>query len=272
MDGPDLSHLLDGASTEKPSPDVLQGIVRRHRRLQARRARTAATLGLVIALAGLGTGIGLSHQGRTVTAAGPPKPSAGTGKSAASASTTTPPLNMSPSTTTTSPTNHGVGAVASPSKLNLGTAPEGLSWVYGNGSPEAANAPAKSLSGSLSTFGGTSASTVCDIWGCSSYGPFGMLDDADLTQLFTRSNDGVTVRAYTAKWTVRAGLDPSDRRVRDDRPMLGAVGRRIRTELQRGIRLRHGYGQIFWVDGRFNCDLDDHRRLDGRAARVPCRV
>src|ERR1035438_9149054 len=69
MDGPDLSHLLETATSEKPPADVLQGIVRRHRRRQARSARTAASLGLVIALAGLGTGIGLSHQGRTTSAA-----------------------------------------------------------------------------------------------------------------------------------------------------------------------------------------------------------
>ena len=69
MDGPDLSHLLDDASSEKPSRDVLDGIVRRRRRLQARRARTAATLGLVILLAGAGVGIGLSRQGgRTMSA------------------------------------------------------------------------------------------------------------------------------------------------------------------------------------------------------------
>ena len=70
MHGPDLSHLLDGASSEKPSFEVLEGIVRRQRRLKARRARAVATLGLVIALAGLGVGIAVSQRGTTATALG----------------------------------------------------------------------------------------------------------------------------------------------------------------------------------------------------------
>src|SRR5271168_1220002 len=70
MNGPDLSHLLDGDDSERPSPAVLEGIVRRHRRLRARRARTAATLGLVLVVAGAGVEIGLSHQGATTSASG----------------------------------------------------------------------------------------------------------------------------------------------------------------------------------------------------------
>jgi hypothetical protein len=64
MDGPDLSHLLDGPDSAKPASEVLDGIVRRHKRLKVRRARMAASLGLVIAVAGLGVGIGLSNRGR----------------------------------------------------------------------------------------------------------------------------------------------------------------------------------------------------------------
>jgi len=51
MDGPELSHLLDGADTEQPSSEVLDCIVLRHRRQRARRARVAASLGLVMVIA-----------------------------------------------------------------------------------------------------------------------------------------------------------------------------------------------------------------------------
>ncbi|HLN04944.1 MAG TPA: hypothetical protein VK217_01600, partial [Acidimicrobiales bacterium] len=104
MNGPDLSHLLDGDGSDRPSPDVLAGIVLRHRRQRIKRARTAATLGIVLALAGVGVGIGLSRQGSTVTASPPLTP--GVGKVGSGATSTTGLLPAAP-----------------------GSAPAGLGWV-----------------------------------------------------------------------------------------------------------------------------------------------
>ena len=125
MDGPDLSHLLDDASSEKPSRDVLDGIVRRRRRLQARRARTAATLGLVILLAGAGVGIGLSRQGgRTMSAL---------------------PLQTAKLPSMSRNTSAAVPFLAGP-----GSAPAGLGWVSaGSGAEYSANVVSPSARGLL---------------------------------------------------------------------------------------------------------------------------
>jgi hypothetical protein len=169
MDGPDLSHLLDGTDAEKPTSDVLNSIVSRHRRLRARRARTAATLGIVILLAGAGVGIGLSRRAATTSAMAPRLGSAGGVASTAPRSAVAIPA---PSTTTNAPEHSG---------SKLGTAPTGLGWVaagYGAGSFFGASLPSST----------------------SAYGLYGSLGNAVLAHLFTRSDDGVTVRAFTATW------------------------------------------------------------------------
>ncbi|MFZ2056858.1 MAG: hypothetical protein WAV54_05570 [Acidimicrobiales bacterium] len=189
MDGPDLSHLLDDASSGVPSRDVLDGIVRRRRRSQARRARTAATLGLVLVIAGAGVGIGLSHKSGTTTAL---SPNAGT-----------------------RPGPSMVGTLPEPgqSRVGLGSAPAGLGWVgskSGAGFFSYANSllPGDSVGGhgagrlqATGTAPGLGTS-LCSIWAClpsSSNGSFG---DALLRHLFTRTSGGVTVRAFTARWAV----------------------------------------------------------------------
>ena len=187
MDGPDLSHLLDDASSGVPSRDVLDGIVRRRRRLQARRARTAATLGLVLVIAGAGVDIGLSRKTGTVSALSPT------------------------SGTRSGPSMVGTLPESDQSRVGLGSAPAGLGWVgsrSGAGSFSYANSllPADSVSGhsagqlqatgTASVFG----TSLCSIWAClpnSSNGSFG---GALLRHLFTRTSGGVTVRAFTARW------------------------------------------------------------------------
>ena len=186
MDGPDLSHLLD-ATAETPSPDVLVGIVRRHRRLRARRARTAATVGLVLVVAGAGAGIGLSrHGGGTVTAL----------------SRTSHP-KMSP---------NGL-ATPAPSPGKIGSAPGGLGWVSsGAGAGATMNRPLSVASvavpataGTLqetSAFATATGASLCNIWSCPLYSPYGSVAGARLQRQFTRTSDGVTVRAFTASWPV----------------------------------------------------------------------
>ncbi len=186
MDGPDLSHLLDEANPAKPPREVLDGIVRRHRRQQARRARTAATLGLVIVLVGAGVGIGLSrHSGTTVTA-----------------------LPKLPSES--APTMGRMSANA-PVPMSPGGAPEGLGWV--NAATEAGpsasvvspgTAVAKGAQGSgrlqaTSTSPG-SGTPVCSIWNCSLYSPYGSVGGAVIRHLFSRTSGDVSVRAFTAAW------------------------------------------------------------------------
>ncbi len=184
MDGPDLSHLLDEANPAKPPREVLDGIVRRHRRQQARRARTAATLGLVVVLAGAGVGIGLSrHNGTTMTAGAklPSESAPALGRMSANA-----PVPMSP-----------------------GGAPLGLGWVSTKAGPPAnVVSPAMSVaqgtqgSGRLQATSAFSASgtPLCSIWNCSLYSPFGSVGAAIIRHLFTRASGGVSVRAFTAAW------------------------------------------------------------------------
>ena len=186
MDGPDLSHLLDGEDADRPSPAVLDSIVRRHRRLRAHRARTAATLGLVLALAGAGVGIGLSHQGTRLT---------------------TLPKGQRSSTTQSLPESSGpVGAT--------GTAPAGLGWVAtgsedyfasGQALPSSTAGPldlgvvptaALRVNASRSAYSSTSG--ICGVVSCPEYA-FGT---ATLQHLFIRASDGVTVRAFAAEWPV----------------------------------------------------------------------
>jgi len=187
MDGPDLSHLLDDASSGVPSRDVLDGIVRRRRRSQARRARTAATLGLVLVIAGAGVGIGLSRKTGTTSAL---SPNAGTRPG---------------------PSMLGTLPESGHSQVGLLSAPAGLGWVgssSGAGSFANANSfpPEESAgahsSGQLRATGTASGlgTSLCGIWAClpnSSNGSFG---DALLRHLFTRTSGGVTVRAFTARW------------------------------------------------------------------------
>jgi len=188
MDGPDLSHLLDDASSEKPSRDVLDGIVRRRRRLQARRARTAATLGLVILLAGAGVGIGLSRQGgRTMSAL---------------------PLQTAKLPSMSKNTSAAVPFLAGP-----GGAPAGLGWVSaGSGakystnvvSPSPETTQGEQDSGQLqvtSTVSG-SGTSLCGMWNCSLYSVNGSIGGVLLHHQFTRTSGGVTVRAFTAVWAV----------------------------------------------------------------------
>jgi hypothetical protein len=198
MDGPDLSHLLDGTNPDKPSSEVLHGIVRRHRRLKVRRARTAASLGLAIALAGLGTGIGLSHQGRTTTAARSLAPTTTRGGVNAFGSTTSTTLGARGSTSLPTP---------AASKLRFGRAPEGLAWV-GEGSGVGASAgvvpsdsPVVGLHATAST-SGPMAAAVCTTIGCPSQFPYDLVGDSVLQPLFTRTSGGVTVRAFSASWAV----------------------------------------------------------------------
>jgi hypothetical protein len=188
MDGPDLSHLLDDANSEKPSRDVLDGIVRRRRRLQARRARTAASLGLVIALAGAGVGIGLSRQGGGTMAALPKHPAQ-------------------------LPTMSNRISTPAPSPAGLGKAPDGLGWVNAGSatgpstsvaSPSVEAASGSQSSGQLQVTSAFSSSgtSSCSIWNCSLYSPYGSIGDVRLRRQFTRTSDGVTVRAFTALWAV----------------------------------------------------------------------
>ena len=189
MDGPDLSHLLDDASSEKPSRDVLDGIVRRRRRLQARRARTAATLGLVILLAGAGVGIGLSRQGgRTMTAL---------------------PLQTAKLPSMSKNTSAAVPFLAGP-----GPAPAGLGWVSAGSGRGILRQRGLALCRELlkvsrtqagcrqtSTVSG-SGTSLCGMWNCSLYSANGSIGGVLLHHQFTRTSDGVTVRAFTAVWAV----------------------------------------------------------------------
>ena len=48
----------------------------------------------------------------------------------------------------------------------------------------------------------TAYSSACTVWTCEFYAPYGSLADATLSPLFTRSANGVTVRAFTALWSL----------------------------------------------------------------------
>ncbi|MGD0984143.1 MAG: hypothetical protein ABSA65_10060 [Acidimicrobiales bacterium] len=187
MDGPDLSHLLDEANLERPSREVLEGIVRRRRRLRARRARTAATLGIVIALAGAGVGIGLSRHGGTTTSALPGLPS--------------------------HPPTMGRMSAQAPSSASPGSAPEGLGWVNAGSevgvaatvvTPAAEGTTSTQSSGRLQVTNAFSSSgaSLCSVWNCSLYSRNGSIGEAVLHHLFTRTSEGVTVRAFAAVWAV----------------------------------------------------------------------
>ncbi|MGO8722647.1 MAG: hypothetical protein ACLQRM_07920 [Acidimicrobiales bacterium] len=196
MDGPDLSHLLDGASSEKPSPEVLDGIVRRHRRLKARRARTVASLGLVIALAGLGVGIGVSRGGPTTATALGGKASNAALVPGKARSTTTSSVLPSMSAHLPRPT--------STPNSRLGRAPVGLGWVAagsGSGSVNASTVPS-SANSEVPSLGSKSGAAVCSVLSCPPSGSFGSLEVAGIKALFTRTSNGVTVRTFTATWAV----------------------------------------------------------------------
>ncbi len=193
MDGPDLSHILDDPDPATPPSDVLDGIVRRHKRLKVRRARIAASLGLVIALAGLGTGIGLNQHPTTRSVAGPPSLSSGDDR------------GLLPSTTTAVP-----GAINTLPRESV-TAPKGLSWVSTGSEAGAGTAALEPSTHSSSGNAASSAelgttglnsgfASLCSGFGCPWYESYGFVGDANLTHLFTRTNDGVTVRAFTATW------------------------------------------------------------------------
>jgi hypothetical protein len=183
MDGPDLSYLLDEANPGKPPREVLDGIVRRHRRQRARRARAAATLGIVVALVGAGVGIGLSRRGGTTVTA---LPKLGSG-----------------------PPTMGRNVTKLPSAMSPRSVPLGLGWVSA-GSQAASAAPlvpfaneaAQSASGRLQVTGSATASgtTLCGVWNCSLYSPYGSVGGAVLRHLFTRTSHAVTVRAFSAVW------------------------------------------------------------------------
>lgn len=188
MDGPDLSHLLDEANPVKPSREVLDGIVRRHRRQQARRARTAATLGLVIVLVGAGVGIGVSrHSGTTVTA-----------------------LRKSPSQSAPS---FGRMSATAPAPMSPGGAPEGLGWVNTGtkaGSSASVVSPVTAVAQGTPSSGrlqatpsfASSGTSLCSIWNCSLYSPYGSIGGVVIRHLFTRTVGGVSVRAFTAAFVM----------------------------------------------------------------------
>ncbi len=192
MNGPDLSHLLDGDDSERPSPAVLEGIVRRHRRLRARRARTAATLGLVLVVAGAGVGIGLSHQGATSSASGR--------------------SNSGP----TVPRGSTLGPTSKYPPSPVGVVPTGLGWINTD-SGVGPNAESLSSLNATSTlqqagrlqatyFAPTSskaASATCGVVGCPTLSPTELgIGDLPIHHLFTRTSDGITVRVFTAMWAV----------------------------------------------------------------------
>ncbi len=189
MDGPDLSHLLDDPNPERPSREVLDVIVRRRRRMQARRARTAATLGLVIALAGAGVGVSLSRKGGTTMSAST--------KGAAQVPTTSNRMSAS----APSPVSH--------SPVSSGNAPDGLGWVNAEFSvgysastlsPSPATIAGAQSAGELHATSTGSGTSLCSVWNCSPNSPYGSIGDAQVRHLFTRTSDGVTVRAFTAVW------------------------------------------------------------------------
>ena len=253
MDGPDLSHLLDDAG-EKPPSEVLDGIVRRHRRLRARRARMAASLGLVIALAGLGVGIGLNNHGGTTTTASGTVPGDQQFKA----------NNQAPSKTTALPGPFGKTGSPSVPAAPRGTAPRGLVWVsLGSGTetgsaamgpvagsettvPENASAVGVSSTPTAGVLWATRASQPCTSSGCPSYGPYGTLAGSVLTHLFTRTDDGVTVRAFMARWALApldlvpvasgsgaASLGKSASGSAEGRDVTGASGTSIATSTSR---------------------------------------
>lgn len=179
MEGPDLSQLLEGESSAKPTQTVLDGIVRRHRRLRARRARAAASLALVLAIAGLGVGIGLNGQNAPTHAALGPK--------------------ALPTTTFKGSSGHS-SATATP--------PRGLSWVRAGSRSSAsagASSPSATHAGSFSSEGSlvqNSPAAYCPEGVCGPvFGSFWPVSGATLTPLFTRSANGVAVRAFTAAWS-----------------------------------------------------------------------
>ncbi len=189
MDGPDLSHLLDDPNPERPSRELLDVIVRRRRRMQARRARTAATLGLVIALAGAGVGISLSRKGGTTMSASTKGPAQ------------VPTMSNRISATAPSPVSR--------SPVSSGNAPEGLGWVNAEStvgysasalSPSPATIAGGQSGGELHVTSTGSGTSLCSVWNCSPNSPYGSIGDAQVRHLFTRTSDGVTVRAFTAVW------------------------------------------------------------------------
>ncbi|MGD1011949.1 MAG: hypothetical protein ABR925_05395 [Acidimicrobiales bacterium] len=165
---------------------MLDSIVRRHHRRQVRRARAAATLALVLALAGAGVGIGLSRPGSTVTA-------------------------LSPRASNTHvPSNQGGVPNTSRSEASQSVAPSGLAWVStgsGEGAIAAAALPSGSAgegylaAGHLAPTGAAIGSPFCSVSGCVTFGSDNTFQGAVLTHLFTRISDGVTVRAFSARWT-----------------------------------------------------------------------
>jgi hypothetical protein len=186
MDGPDLSHLLDGEDADRPSPAVLDSIVRRHRRLRAQRARAAATLGLVLALAGAGVGIGLSHQGTTGTAL----------RGGQRSSTTRPLPESSGPAEATGVAPAGLGWVATGSEADFG--PEQL-MPSGTTVPlDLGVVPTAALRVNVSGAASSSTNGSCGVVSCPDYA-FGA---TTLQHLFTRTRDGVTVRAFAAEWAV----------------------------------------------------------------------
>ena len=215
MDGPDLSHLLDDANPERPSREVLDGIVRGHRRLQARRARTAATLGLVIALAGAGVGIGLSRQGRDdddgVAEAAELRCPAMSSRMSASA----PVCRELPRESATL------------RRVSVGSAPRSGASLGDTSSPSrrghrsVLRAPAGCRRRALVRL----RARRCAASGTArSYSPYGSIGDAQLRHLFTRTSDGVTVRAFTAVGPRRPSSSSPRRRSASTATALVATG------------------------------------------------
>jgi hypothetical protein len=191
MDGPDLSHLLDSDDSSRPTAAVLDAIVRRHRRLRARRAQTAATVGLVVVVAGAGVGIGLSRRGTTTSAL----------------------RNGAHAPSVPSATKPGPPESSGPLSTALGTVPAGLGWVdAGSGTYFGISYATPTVSSPLGV-GQLAASARLRVTGTSSAdastnvalcGPLSCPDLALGTlrvgHLFTRTSDGVTVRAFSAVW------------------------------------------------------------------------
>ena len=194
MNGPDLSHLLDGDDSERPSPAVLEGIVRRHRRLRARRARTAATLGLVLVVAGAGVGIGLSHQGATSSASG----RSNSGPAAPRGSTLGPTSNhpLPPAPVGVVPT--GLGWI----DTEVGLGPDAESSMSLKAAPPLRKAGRLQMTFEAPTSSG-SASASCGTVGCPTLSPTELaIGDLPIHHLFNRTSDGITVRVFTAMWAV----------------------------------------------------------------------
>jgi len=204
MDGPDLSHLLDDANSEKP-PEMCST------------ASSAAAAGYRLVAAR--------------TAASSPCHCARLAQLWASGSAVRGWERWRRCQAPSAAAHHVQSHIDSaPSPAGLGKAPDGLGWVNAGSATDPRRAWLRPRSRPLqvvraqascrltSAFSSSGTSLCSNLEICSLYSPYGSIGDVRLRRQFTRTSDGVTVRAFTALWPWRPSSSSRLRRGLPPRP------------------------------------------------------